>query len=122
MVNFSVSNIYNLIFITLKKTSRLFPRCLNKDGSKDALLSVPRFVFVCSREAWQTHEALGCVVHDAQLEALLVLERLGQSAPQCIGRQNSLAAELELREDALQTHKGPGRFLSSAAANINKFC
>lgn len=40
-------------------------------------------VFVC---VWlQTHEAFSGVVHDSQLEALLVLKSLGQSAPQRIG-------------------------------------
>lgn len=51
---------------------------------------------------FRPYEALGGVVHDAQLEALLVLEALGQRAAQRVGRQNLLTAELELGKNVLE--------------------
>ena len=48
-----------------------------------------------------THETLGGVVHEAHLEALLVVERLGQRLPQGVRGQRRLVAVLELREDHL---------------------
>lgn len=51
------------------------------------------------------HKALSSVVHDAQLEALLFLEGLGQGAPQGIRGQHFLTAVLELGEDALEEEK-----------------
>lgn len=53
----------------------------------------------------KSYETLSRVVHDAQLEALLVLEGFGQSAAQSIRWENLLAAELELGEDALKPQK-----------------
>lgn len=41
-------------------------------------------------------EALGGVVHEAQLEALLVVEGLGEGAAERVGRQRGLMAVLEL--------------------------
>lgn len=55
-----------------------------------------------------TYEALGRVVHDPQLEALLILEGLGQGAAQGIGGQDFLAAVLELRKDALRGEQSGG--------------
>ena len=52
-----------------------------------------------------SYEALGRVVHDAELEALLVLEGLGQGAAQGVRRQHLLTAELELSKDALGTQQ-----------------
>lgn len=54
---------------------------------------------------FSTHKAFCSVVHDAQLETLLVLEGLCQSAAEGVWRQHSLTAELELGEDALHKDK-----------------
>ena len=51
----------------------------------------------------KTHETLGGVVHEAHLEALLVVKRLGQRLPQGVRGQRRLVAVLELREDHLQS-------------------
>lgn len=51
------------------------------------------------------YETLGRVVHDAQLEALLVLEGFGQSAAQSVRWEHLLTAELELGEDALKPQR-----------------
>ena len=58
-----------------------------------------QFNFNCWRG---TYEALGCIVHEAELEALLVEEGLGQSAAESIGGQGRLLGELQLREQLLQ--------------------
>lgn len=76
-------------------------------GNSSPLLYMCVYVCVCvivPMLCLQTHKALGSVVHDTQLKALLVLESLGQSAPQCIWRQHTLTAELELSKDTLHTH------------------
>lgn len=48
------------------------------------------------------YEALGRVVHEAELEALLVAEAPGQRMPHAVRRQGLLAAQLELRENRLR--------------------
>lgn len=66
-------------------------------------------------EAWwrekNSYKALGRIVHNAELESLLVLEGFGESAAESIGRENLFTAELELGEDALntQTYKTLGK-------------
>lgn len=75
------------------------------------------------------HKALGGVVHDAQLEALLVLEGLGQGAPQGVRGQHLLTAVLELGEDALEKEEekvreqfqGQPRGGAAAAAEVLTF-
>lgn len=57
---------------------------------------------VCVRACVRSYKALRGVVHDAELKALLVLERFGEGAAKSVGRQNLLAAVLELSEDALR--------------------
>lgn len=54
------------------------------------------------------YEALGRVVHAAQLEALLVPEALGQGVPDVIGGKGFLAAVLELRKYCLGIDRQPG--------------
>ena len=49
-----------------------------------------------------THEAFGGVVHVAELEPLLVGERLCQGLAQGVGVQRRLVAVLQLRENHLQ--------------------
>ena len=49
-----------------------------------------------------THEALGSVVHAAQLEAALVEEALCQRATQRVWMENRLVAVLELLEQLLE--------------------
>jgi len=48
-----------------------------------------------------THKTFSSIVHDAQLETLLILKRLGQSSAQGIRRQHLLTATLKLVEDTL---------------------
>lgn len=48
-----------------------------------------------------SYEALRSVVHDAELKPLLVLEGFGERAAERVGRQNFVAAVLELSKDAL---------------------
>ncbi len=55
----------------------------------------------------KSYETLGRVVHDAQLEALLVLEGFGQSAAQSVRWEHLLTAELELGKDALKPQTAP---------------
>lgn len=47
-------------------------------------------------------EAFCSVVHEAQLEALLVEEALGKGPPEGVGGQSCLIGELELREELLK--------------------
>lgn len=54
-----------------------------------------------------THEALRGVVHEAELEALLVEEGFSQGPAQRVRRQRALLAELQLREQLLRTNKHP---------------
>ena len=49
-----------------------------------------------------TYEALGSIVHQAQLEALLVLEGFSQSVPQAVGGKHALPALLKLAEYTLR--------------------
>lgn len=53
----------------------------------------------------KSYETLSRVVHDAQLEALLVLEGFGQSAAQSVRWEHLLTAELELGKDALKPQR-----------------
>lgn len=53
----------------------------------------------------KSYKTLSRVVHDAQLEALLVLEGFGQSAAQSVRREHLFTAELELGEDALKPQR-----------------
>lgn len=55
------------------------------------------------------YEALGRVVHEAQLEALLVPEALGQREPDVVGREGLLPTVLELGEDGLRSKEHTGR-------------
>lgn len=48
-----------------------------------------------------THKALRGVIHDAQLETLLILKRLCESTTKRIGRQHLLTAALKLVKDTL---------------------
>lgn len=50
-----------------------------------------------------TYKALCGVVHEAQLEALLVLKGLCQGVTQVVGGQGALPTVLELGENALKT-------------------
>lgn len=50
-------------------------------------------------------EAFRRVVHEAQLEALLVEEAFGQGAPQRVWRQCGLIRELQLRKQFLQNQR-----------------
>lgn len=49
-----------------------------------------------------SYEALGCVVHDAELEAALALEGLGERAAKRVRREDLLAAVLKLSKDVLK--------------------
>lgn len=49
-----------------------------------------------------TYKAFSCVVHEAQLEALLVKERLSEGSPQGVRRKGSLMAELKLGKEFLE--------------------
>ena len=49
-----------------------------------------------------THEALGSIVHDSQLEAMLFLIAARQSLSQVIWWQSRLTAVLELCEEGLE--------------------
>lgn len=55
-----------------------------------------------SQVATGTYEALGGIVHVAQLEALLVLKGLCQGLTQVVRRQGALLTLLELGEKALK--------------------
>lgn len=48
-----------------------------------------------------THKTFSSIVHDAQLEALLILKCLCKGSTQGIRRQDLLTATLELVEDTL---------------------
>jgi len=53
----------------------------------------------------ETYKTLGCIVHKAKLESLLVEERLGQRSPQRVGGQSALLRKLQLREQLLRRNK-----------------
>ncbi len=55
-----------------------------------------------SRVATGTYKALCGIIHEAQLEALLVLKGLCQGVTQVVGGQGSLPTVLELGENALK--------------------
>lgn len=52
-----------------------------------------------------THKAFGSVVHQAQLEALLVLESFSQSVSEAVGGKHALPALLKLAENTLGEKK-----------------
>ncbi len=54
------------------------------------------------RVATGTYKALGGIVHEAQLEALLVLKGLCQGVTQVVRGQGALPTVLELGENALK--------------------
>lgn len=56
-----------------------------------------------------SYEALRSVVHDAELKPLLVLEGFGERAAERVGRQNFVAAVLELSKDALWNREVRGQ-------------
>lgn len=56
-----------------------------------------------SRVATGTYKALCGIIHEAQLEAVLVLKGLCQGVTQVVGGQGSLPTVLELGENALKT-------------------
>lgn len=62
------------------------------------------------------YEALRRVVHEAQLEPVLVPEALGQGAPHVVRGQGLLPAVLELREHHLRTRSAS---VSSAPATLS---
>lgn len=70
-------------------------------GCADVFLGLIRDVKVDPHE--DIFEALSRVVHNAELESLLVLEGFGQSAAESIRGQHLLTAELELCKNALQS-------------------
>ena len=53
------------------------------------------------------YEALGSVVHETELKALLIEKGFCQGPAQSVGRQSTLLAELQLREQLLWTDKHP---------------
>lgn len=61
-------------------------------------------------------EALGGVVHEAQLEPLLVPEALGQGVPDVIRGKGFLPAVLELRKYCLQCTKYAGISLTDMSS------
>lgn len=50
-----------------------------------------------------TYETFGGVVHETELEPLLIEERLGQRPSQRVGRQGRLVAVLQLGKQFLQS-------------------
>lgn len=53
-----------------------------------------------------TYKTFGSVVHEAELETLLVFKGLGQRVTQRVWGQHSLSTLLELTEDTLQGPEG----------------
>lgn len=49
-----------------------------------------------------TYKALSSVIHQAELEALLILKGFSEGVPQAVGGQHALSALLELAEDTLK--------------------
>lgn len=52
-----------------------------------------------------TYEALGSVIHEAELEALFVFEGFGEGITQAVRWQHTLTTLLELAEYALEANK-----------------
>lgn len=50
----------------------------------------------------QTYEALGGVIHQAELETLLIFKSFRQGVSQAVGGKHALPALLELAEDTLE--------------------
>lgn len=55
-----------------------------------------------------TYKTLGGIIHEAQLEALLVLKGLCQGVTQVVGGQGSFATVLELGKNTLKRKREPG--------------
>lgn len=55
-----------------------------------------------------TYKAFGSVVHQAQLESLLVLEGFCQSVPEAVGGKHALSALLKLAEYTLKKSTNNG--------------
>lgn len=51
-----------------------------------------------------TYKALGGVIHQAELETLLIFKSFGQGVSQAVGGQHALPALLELAEYTLEKH------------------
>lgn len=72
-----------------------------------------------------TYKAFGSVVHQAQLEALLVLESFRQSVAEAVGGKHALPALLELAENALEERNprsGTDLGLQPSAGGLIKSC
>lgn len=55
-----------------------------------------------NRGPWWTYKAFGSVVHQAQLEPLLVFEGFCQSVTEAVGGKHALSALLKLAEYTLK--------------------
>lgn len=80
------------------------PRCLATplEAAEEALRRLT--VALRAGGTRSTYETLGGVVHQAELETLLIFKGLGQGVSQAVGGQHALPALLELAEDALEKH------------------
>lgn len=67
-----------------------------------------------------THKAFGGIVHEAQLEAMLVLKGLRQGVTQVVGGQGALPTVLELGKNTLKGG-GEGSCLDVSDANAEKW-
>lgn len=85
-----------------RKAGGRFPRSGARRGRLPASTGAGAHAGRAGRGAAGPYEALGSVVHEAQLEALLVAEALGQRVPHVVRGQGLLPAVLELREHGLR--------------------
>lgn len=54
-----------------------------------------------SKDTSSTYKALSSIIHQAKLEALLILKGFSKGVTQAVGGEHALSALLKLAEDAL---------------------
>lgn len=98
---------------TTASTYTLFKQCHCKFLVRNAVLSSTYILFGFIRNVevnshQKIFKALCSIVHNSQLEALLILESLCQSTPESVRRKHFFTTTLKLVEDALESTENAG--------------
>lgn len=80
-----------------------FPRTTTEDEAAEETLKPLTATLKVSDTRW-TYKALGGVIHQAELESLLIFKSFSQGVSQAVGGQHALPALLELAEYTLEKH------------------
>lgn len=70
----------------------------------------------------KTYETLCSIIHEAELEALLIFKGLGQSMTQGVWWQSPFSTLLELTENALQKEKEAKHVINLTTQKCRHFC